>query len=332
MKIKTKQRQQANSTKFEQLEVRNLLASAVAGLVDHWNFDEGPSWQDDAFGSVSTATVAKDSVGTNNATLTNMTGSAFVSGQQFTAISLDGVNDYLATTSALSTTASSTATVSFWLKTSQVGTTSTATSPSIMGSSTSMQWGSIDNQGKIGVGIGSTMVAKSSVAINDNKWHFVMLTRDSASGAVQVYVDGILSGSGTGLTGAIIGTYSSIGRNEGTTPVYYQGRLDQLSLFNAVQNSTTETQLRTNYGPRTWPVTTDGVASTTFATASVFYSAFDAEKDTLRVSSFTQPSHGTIVDNGDGTFNYTPTGNYNGSDSFTAIVEDQKGGVCQNNG
>ncbi|MGF1547930.1 MAG: choice-of-anchor C family protein, partial [Thiotrichales bacterium] len=53
----------------------------------------------------------------------------------------------------------------------------------------------------------------------------------------------------------------------------------------------------------------------------------DVDGDTLSVESFTQPSHGAVTKNADGTFTYTPAADYNGSDSFTYVVTDGKGGT-----
>ncbi|MGF1642379.1 MAG: Ig-like domain-containing protein [Thiotrichales bacterium] len=53
----------------------------------------------------------------------------------------------------------------------------------------------------------------------------------------------------------------------------------------------------------------------------------DVDGDTLSVASFTQPAHGTVTKNPDGTFTYTPAADYNGSDSFTYVVTDGKGGT-----
>ena len=53
----------------------------------------------------------------------------------------------------------------------------------------------------------------------------------------------------------------------------------------------------------------------------------DIDGDTLTIQSITQPSNGVVVDNGDGTFTYTPNANYNGSDSFTYTVSDGNGGT-----
>lgn len=53
----------------------------------------------------------------------------------------------------------------------------------------------------------------------------------------------------------------------------------------------------------------------------------DADGDTLSVQSFTQPQHGVLVYNGDGTFTYTPAQDYHGDDSFSYTVCDA-GGAC----
>ena len=49
--------------------------------------------------------------------------------------------------------------------------------------------------------------------------------------------------------------------------------------------------------------------------------------DTLSIASFTQPADGTLVDNGDGTFTYSPNADFNGADSFTYTVSDGNGGT-----
>ncbi len=53
----------------------------------------------------------------------------------------------------------------------------------------------------------------------------------------------------------------------------------------------------------------------------------DPENDPLTIDSFTQPSNGTVTDNGDGTLTYTPDGDYNGPDSFTYTISDGNGGT-----
>ncbi|XWN30981.1 MAG: Ig-like domain-containing protein [Devosia sp.] len=48
----------------------------------------------------------------------------------------------------------------------------------------------------------------------------------------------------------------------------------------------------------------------------------DPDGDALTLQSFTQPLHGTLVDNGDGTLTYTPNAGYYGLDGFTYVASD----------
>lgn len=53
----------------------------------------------------------------------------------------------------------------------------------------------------------------------------------------------------------------------------------------------------------------------------------DPDNDPLIITEFTQPGHGTVTKNDDGTFTYTPDKDYNGPDSFTYTISDGKGGT-----
>ncbi|MEM8852780.1 MAG: Ig-like domain-containing protein, partial [Pseudomonadota bacterium] len=48
----------------------------------------------------------------------------------------------------------------------------------------------------------------------------------------------------------------------------------------------------------------------------------DPDGDTLSLQSITQPLHGTLVDNGDGTLTYTPNAGFYGLDGFTYVASD----------
>jgi hypothetical protein len=66
-------------------------------------------------------------------------------------------------------------------------------------------WGTSIVNGKFVLGVGSAggdTTLASSVNINDGAWHHVAATRDNTTGAITVYVDGVLRGSGTGPTGS----------------------------------------------------------------------------------------------------------------------------------
>jgi len=53
----------------------------------------------------------------------------------------------------------------------------------------------------------------------------------------------------------------------------------------------------------------------------------DVDGDTLTYTKGTDPSHGTVTVNADGTYTYTPGANFNGTDSFTVTVSDGQGGT-----
>ncbi|AGU51777.1 putative outer membrane adhesin-like protein [Variovorax paradoxus B4] len=53
----------------------------------------------------------------------------------------------------------------------------------------------------------------------------------------------------------------------------------------------------------------------------------DADGDTLTYVKGSDPSHGTVTVNADGTYTYTPGANFNGTDSFTVTVSDGHGGT-----
>ncbi|HEY9102423.1 retention module-containing protein, partial [Chitinimonas sp.] len=56
-------------------------------------------------------------------------------------------------------------------------------------------------------------------------------------------------------------------------------------------------------------------------------SASDADGDALSYSLSSGPAHGTLVLNSNGSWTYTPSANYNGPDSFQAVVSDGQGGT-----
>ena len=70
-------------------------------------------------------------------------------------------------------------------------------------------------------------------------------------------------------------------------------------------------------------VTAEDVA----AVIDVLANDTDVDGGALEVVSHTLPANGTLVDNGDGTFTYTPDANYFGPDGFDYEISDGRGGM-----
>jgi fibronectin type 3 domain-containing protein len=98
-------------------------------------------------------------------------------------------------------------------------------------------WGTAIVNGKFVIGIGSTggdSTFASSVNINDGAWHHVAATRNNTSGAVAVYVDGVLRGSGTGATGSRTFPASLRIGSLQTGNNFLNGTLDDVRLYDRI--------------------------------------------------------------------------------------------------
>jgi hypothetical protein len=157
------------------------------------------------------------------------------------AVGFDGINDYIGTSQDLAAVLGGTATLVTWVRTAATGDNTFWLAPGITGVEQSgagndVFWGWVDASGRIGIQAGNTAGAKTSQPINDNQWHHVAFTRNATTGRVEVYVDGQLSGSATSEPGVKNTPFRSIGRIEDTagTHEYFNGRLDELQIFDRV--------------------------------------------------------------------------------------------------
>ncbi len=97
------------------------------------------------------------------------------------------------------------------------------------------------NGGRFSIGVGgSDTTLTSTIAVNDGKWHHLVGTWDSTTGAMQVYVDGALNTSMTGPTGTHgAATNFSIGSIQtGVSTGFYRGAIDQVQIYNYALNAT----------------------------------------------------------------------------------------------
>ncbi|MCW1925897.1 Ig-like domain-containing protein [Luteolibacter arcticus] len=307
------------------------MAAVSDGLTHQWNFDESRDWHDSPFATPALPAVFQDMVGGQAATPVGLDNTAVVSGREFMALSFSGNGTRLQVGQNLAPELGVTSSLAFWMRTTATGGSDQTNSPGVTGSaagSGGIQWGWLDANGRLCLSADGSLLAQSPQAVNDGNWHFVVMTRNSSTGAGQLYLDGSLVDSRTGPTGARTLAFQSLGRIENTSgnAGCFVGRLDKLTVFNRVITGAEVTSFMNNHAPKTWNLTTDGVNDRVFSTDSVFKRAYDVERNALTVQGWTTPAHGTVSHNGDGSFNYTATGGYAGTDSFDVTVSDGVGG------
>ncbi len=203
-----------------------------------------------------TGTATADSAGTNPGTLVGATLPQWMPGKigpGALSFSGDGLALQTASESAvragndLSPILGSTSTLDVWINTTQTGNNVHWQAPAITGveqkyGSNDINWGTIDGSGRIGIFVGDAGGLFSANPINDGQWHNVAMTRDAASGTVQLFVDGVLNGTATLDTGNktsqffLIGALSDVA-TDGVTfsgGNYFNGQLDEIRIYNKV--------------------------------------------------------------------------------------------------
>src|ERR1035437_2929525 len=131
-------------------------------------------------------------------------------------------------------------TVAMWVKTTDSGNSGTQwwqgkglVDGEVSGAAA--DWGTVLLAGKFALGIGNPdTTISSSVNINDGAWHHVAATRNNTSGAMAVYVDGVLRGSGTGMTGARTAPPNFRIGSLQTANNFLNGTIDDVRLYDRV--------------------------------------------------------------------------------------------------
>ncbi len=165
------------------------------------------------------------------------------------ALDFDGSNDIITAPTTLNQWLGATASVSFWIKTTQVGNATFWQAPGVVGveqagGGNDIFWGWLDDTGRIGFKVGDGAGLQSTSPVNDDEWHHVLMTRNHTTGAIALYVDGV-SQTTTSDTGTKTTSFSEIGRigDTGGTPAYFDGLLDEFSIWNRVLSSTEATDV-----------------------------------------------------------------------------------------
>lgn len=135
------------------------------------------------------------------------------------------------------------ATLSFHIKTTQRGSANAWAAPGVFGRDqvggvSDVFWGWLDDKGLLRLSVGDTSPTnrgvRSSRPVNDGRWHFVVLARDAASGALTMTVDGVRT-SGSGPAG-VIGSAAKLqllGQIQGSAD-FLRGSLANVRIYSRV--------------------------------------------------------------------------------------------------
>ncbi len=165
----------------------------------------------------------------------------------------------------------------------------------------------------------------ASPVISLNTWKHVTVVYNAASTAnsPKVFVDGVEVA--VSRTQSPSGSYLSdsandltVGNHAAATTRTFNGRIDE---FRAGKTSLTAAQVSADY--RSMVGTLTSVSPAEVGPGGVLSNDTDPENDPLSATLLTGPANSQSFSlRNDGTFAYTPTANYNGTDTFTYAVSD----------
>ena len=203
----------------DQLLVANTL-TVPADYIGYWPLD------------ASNGAVAVDASGDgNNGIVVGATWNS--AGKINGCLSFNGENDFVQISNPVSADFS----IVFWVNTTQTA----GTGQWYMGDGlvdgdspgTNNDFGTALSGGKFGFGVGNPdATLLSTTAINDGAWHQCVATRVKSTGAMTVYVDGVLQATGTGNTNSLTASaHLRFGQIE-SGGGFFDGRLDEVKIYN----------------------------------------------------------------------------------------------------
>jgi sialidase-1 len=158
---------------------------------DYWSFDTAEM----------TGSIALDSVGGNNGTVSNATSVPGESGQ---ALAFNGVNSSVTVNDTNITQLNASLTLAAWIRTTNATRIETIISKyDTSGSETGYLWKTLAS-GTMGLRLGSDVISGNrefadTTKINDGLWHHVVVVITMGQ-TIQFYVDGVLSSTAPALT------------------------------------------------------------------------------------------------------------------------------------
>lgn len=199
-----------------------------------WHLGEDPAGTAPQY--LDSTTSARNGTATNSPTRST--------GQIGYSANLNGATDAVDINIDLSPVLGASSTFSAWMRSTQTGNNTMWLAPGLTGVEQSgggndIFFGWIDASGFIGVTAGNGANAKSNFVVNNNAWRHVTISRNSTTGAVVFYINGVQNGSATSETGNKTSYFDLLGEigDTGGSPVNYNGYLDEVRIVNSVRTA-----------------------------------------------------------------------------------------------
>jgi hypothetical protein len=306
----------------------NVTAPSDGALVLALGFDENMG-----------VTTAIDGSGRNHHG--TISGAERVSGKIGGALRFDGINDWVTVADAGDLDLSSGMTLEAWVNPSVVGGWQTVLLKEGAGNMAYELYSNIDAARPAAyftTAGGAIRAVTGAATLAANTWTHIATTYDGAN--MRLYVNGSLVRTAA-RTGAILATDGPlhIGGNEVWGGEWFSGLLDEVRVYNralsaseirADMSGSTLPEPPANHAPvaRGDSLTTVADAPVAFTAAALLANDSDANGDPITITSMAVASvaGGTVANNGADAWTYTPAASYVGSDSFTYVIEDGRGG------
>ncbi|HCT29535.1 MAG TPA: hypothetical protein DIW31_02100, partial [Bacteroidales bacterium] len=231
--------------------MKSELVGTESGLIAYYNFNQGV-----ANGANNTATSLLDKTSNHfNGTLTNFDLGYTSNWIERTAgnncLQFDGVDDYvdISATDAPNFSAGISITgyikwnkFNSWSRIIDMGTGSNADNIQIANNGTSSNLTFSIRKGSAGTDL------NSQTNFNLNQWYYIAFTV-SATGEAKIYVDGVLEKTVTGfnLPNTLVRTKQYIGKSNWSSDAYFNGCIDNLSIWNKTLNQAEVTTGATDF-------------------------------------------------------------------------------------
>ncbi|QEF96415.1 Cadherin domain protein [Stieleria maiorica] len=164
---------------------------------------------------------------------------------------------------------------------------------------------------------------ESAVNLTTETWYAIAATFNDATDEVKLYVDGVEVATGT-ITQSMVNNTDDLTIGNSQYGEYFDGIIDEVRIYNTVQSAdwiaAQSLSMRNDLGSE---FVSFGGEQSVPATGGVLVNDSDADGDAVTVSLVAGPSNAaSFTLRPDGTFNYTPIGDFSGVDTFTYKTND----------